>query len=103
MRGGHWDMSTHMSIELGGRSVGLIGLGAIGQRFARIAKAMDMRVIGYDPFASKLPDFIENADLDTIWRESDAISLHCPLTDDNRQLLNAGTPRLHRASVPALS
>jgi len=91
MHAGHWDKATHKSLELGGRSIGLLGLGAIGRRFARMADAMGMRVLGFDPYAKDLPDYITPVDLDTLWRESDALSLHCPLTDDNRGLLNAGT------------
>ena len=66
---------------------------------ARMASAMGMRVLGFDPFAKNLPDYVQPADLETIWRESDAISLHCPLTDDNRQLLSAGTLALCRPGV----
>jgi D-3-phosphoglycerate dehydrogenase len=91
MHAGHWDKATHKSIELEGRTVGVIGLGAIGLRFARMADAMGMRVLGFDPFAKELPPFIERVALDTIWREADAISLHCPLTPENAQLLNART------------
>ena len=89
MHAGHWDKATHKSVELNGRTLGLVGLGAIGQRTARIAHAIGMRVIGYDPFASDLADVVEAVTLDTIWREADAISLHCPLTAENRKLLNA--------------
>lgn len=91
MHDGHWDKSTHKSLELGGRTIGLVGLGAIGLRFARMADALGMRVIGFDPYARNLPDYVQSVDLATIWRESDAISLHCPLTDDNRGLLDAQT------------
>ncbi|CAN7745470.1 NAD(P)-dependent oxidoreductase [Variovorax sp. LjRoot84] len=91
MHAGHWDKATHKSLELGGRTIGLVGLGAIGLRFARMADALGMRVIGFDPFAKDLPSYVECVDLPTIWRESDAISLHCPLTEDNRGLLNATT------------
>ena len=91
MHDGHWDKATHKSLELGGRTIGLVGLGAIGLRFARMADALGLRVIGFDPFARNLPDYVHSVDLDTIWRESDAVSLHCPLTDDNRGLLNADT------------
>ena len=91
MHAGHWDKATHKSVELNGRTIGLVGLGAIGQRFARMCDAMGMRVLGHDPFAQNLPAFIETVDLPTLWRESDAISLHCPLTADNRGLLNAQT------------
>ena len=91
MHDGHWDKATHKSLELGGRTIGLVGLGAIGLRFARMADALGMRVIGFDPFARNLPDYVQSVDLETIWREADAVSLHCPLTDDNRGLLNADT------------
>ena len=89
MHAGHWDKATHKSIELHGRTIGLVGLGAIGQRFARMCDAMGMKVIGFDPFAKNLPDYIQAVDLDTLWRESDAISLHCPLTAENRGMVNA--------------
>ncbi len=91
MHAGHWDKATHKSIELHGRTIGLVGLGAIGQRFARMCDAMGMKVLGFDPFAKNLPDFIQAVDLDTIWRESDAISMHCPLTPENRGMVNAQT------------
>lgn len=91
MHAGHWDKATHKSIELRGRTIGLVGLGAIGQRFARMCDAMGMEVLGHDPFASNLPAFIRPVSLETLWRSSDAISLHCPLTPDNRHLVNAAT------------
>ncbi|PLC07175.1 3-phosphoglycerate dehydrogenase [Variovorax sp. RO1] len=91
MHAGHWDKATHKSLELGGRNIGLVGLGAIGLRFARMADALGMRVLGFDPFAKDLPAHVQAVDLATLWRESDAISLHCPLTEDNRGLLNAQT------------
>lgn len=89
--GGHWDKATHKSLELKGRTLGLVGLGAIGRKVADFAHAFGMKVVGYDPFASDLPTYVEQVDLDTIWRVSDAISLHCPLTSENVDLINAGT------------
>lgn len=91
MRAGFWDKSTHKSVELEGRTVGLVGLGAIGLRFARMADAMGMRVIGFDPYAKDLPGYVRQTELETIWRESDAISLHCPLRADNARLVNEQT------------
>lgn len=91
MHDGNWDKATHKSLELGGRTIGLVGLGAIGLRFARMADALGMRVIGFDPYARNLPDYVQSVDLDTIWREADAVSLHCPLTADNLALLNTAT------------
>jgi len=91
MHTGHWDKATHKSVELEGRTVGVIGLGAIGLRFARMADAMGMRVLGFDPYAKNLPGYVESTDLATIWREADAVSLHCPLTADNARLVDAQT------------
>ncbi|CAB3644571.1 D-3-phosphoglycerate dehydrogenase [Achromobacter spanius] len=91
MRDGHWDKSTHKSMELDGKTIGLIGLGAIGRRFAAMAHGMNMRVIGHDPYAQDLPAYIDAVPLQQLWQEADAISLHCPLTDENRGLLNADT------------
>jgi D-3-phosphoglycerate dehydrogenase len=91
MHAGHWDKATHKSVELNGRTIGLVGLGAIGQRFARMCDAMGMKVLGHDPFAKDLPAYIRPVDLAALWRESDAISLHCPLTPENREMVNAQT------------
>jgi hypothetical protein len=59
MHAGHWDKATHKSVELEGRTVGLVGLGAIGLRFARMADAMGMRVLGFDPYAKEVPAYVE--------------------------------------------
>ena len=91
MHAGHWDKATHKSVELEGRTVGVVGLGAIGLRFARAVDAMGMHVLGFDPYARDLPAYVQSADLETLWRQSDALSLHCPLTADNARLLNART------------
>ena len=99
MHAGHWDKATHKSVELEGRTVGVIGLGAIGLRFARMADAMGMRVLGFDPYAKDLPSYVTPVGLDTIWRESDAISLHCPLTADNTKLIDAQTLAACRRDV----
>ncbi|MGE6916472.1 NAD(P)-dependent oxidoreductase [Achromobacter kerstersii] len=99
MRGGHWDKSTHKSVELAGKTIGLIGLGAIGQRMAAVAHGLDMRVIGFDPYAQNLPAYVERVPLERIWKDADAISLHCPLTDDNRGMVNAATLAQCRSGV----
>lgn len=91
MHAGHWDKATHKSMELEGRTVGVVGLGAIGVRFARMADAMGMRVLGFDPYAADVPAYVQRVELEAIWRDSDAISLHCPLTADNAGLVNAKT------------
>ena len=88
---GHWDKASFKTQELNGRTIGLVGLGAIGQRFAKICDAMNMKVLGFDPFAKSVPDYVTLVDIDTIWQEADVISLHCPLTPENSQMLNKDT------------
>jgi D-3-phosphoglycerate dehydrogenase len=91
MHEGHWDKATHKSLELRGRTIGLVGIGAIGARVAVVALAFGMQVIAYDPYASHAPDGIRMVDLDTLLTQSDVLSLHCPLTEENRNMINAGT------------
>ena len=99
MHSGHWDKATHKSVELNGRTLGLVGLGAIGRRVAQVTDAMGMKVIGFDPYATALPACIAPVALEAVWRDSDAISLHCPLTEDNRGLVNATTLAAMRRGV----
>jgi D-3-phosphoglycerate dehydrogenase len=54
-----------------------------------MASALDMRVVAYDPYAKDVPGSIEMVDLDTVWKSADVISLHCPLTPENKGLINA--------------
>jgi D-3-phosphoglycerate dehydrogenase len=91
MHDGHWDKATHKSLELRGRTLGLVGLGAIGARAATVGVAMGMRVIAHDPFATNAPDGVELLPLAEVIAGADVLSLHCPLTQDNARLLNAET------------
>ena len=76
--------------ELKGQTFGIIGLGQIGREAAAIASAFGMRVIAYNHRASReLPNNIEMVDLDEVFRESDVLSLHCPLTEKNHHLVNS--------------
>jgi D-3-phosphoglycerate dehydrogenase / 2-oxoglutarate reductase len=88
MHSGHWDKATFKTLELNGKTIGLIGLGAIGLRFAKMCDAIGMIVIGFDPYAKNLPEYIQAVDLSTIWAQADVISLHCPLTKENKNLIN---------------
>lgn len=74
--------------DLHGRTMGVIGTGKIGQIFIKICQGFGMRVIAYDPYPIENAGF-EYVDLDTLYRESDAVSLHCPLTDSTHHILNA--------------
>lgn len=88
MHEGHWDKATHKSLEICGRTLGLVGIGAIGSRVARVGIAFGMRVIACDPFAQEIPPGVTLCTLEDVLRNSDILSLHCPLTAENRNLIN---------------
>ena len=76
-------------VELAGLTMGIIGLGRIGQTTARLALDFGMKVIYFDVEKSITPHLNAQAvDLETLFRESDVVSLHCPLTDSNFRLVN---------------
>jgi D-3-phosphoglycerate dehydrogenase len=88
MRAGHWDKATHKALELKGKTLGVVGLGAIGQRVANIGVAFGMEVLAFDPFASKAPAGVILADLAKVISQADVLSLNCPLTAENRNMIN---------------
>jgi len=95
---GDWSRSTDWCFartpifELTGRTLGLVGTGRIALAFARIAAAMGMRLVAHNPRwpgAERLGGLaIEPLSLDALFRQSDVVSLHCPLTADNRHLVD---------------
>lgn len=94
VRGGGWAKKSYQGHELRGRLLGLVGMGLIGRNLARMAGAMGMKVEAYDPYAPDLafgPDCIRAPDLDDLLARADVVSLHCPLTDQTRNLINART------------
>ena len=91
----YWDF-PHM--ELAGKTFGIVGLGNIGQRVAQIALAFGMKVKALSSKTS-LPAGIEKASLEELLATSDVLSLHCPLTENTRYLINADTLRQMKSTA----
>ena len=84
--------------DLHGKTVGIIGTGKIGKAFSDICRGFGMNILAYDKFPdSSLP--ITYTDTDTIFRESDIISLHCPLTEETYHMINEKTLDMMKKGV----
>ncbi|MBQ3132029.1 MAG: D-2-hydroxyacid dehydrogenase [Clostridia bacterium] len=87
-----WCFWDYPLIELAGKTMGIIGLGRIGQATARIAKALGMRVIASDKIKTEAgAEAAEYVEMDTLFAESDVIALHCPLFPDTEGIINKHT------------
>ena len=89
MREGHWERHKWVGVELHGKVMGIIGLGRIGSRMARIARAFDMEVLACDPYIPAARAEAVGArlvDLPTILQRADFVSVHVPLNQETRHL-----------------
>lgn len=85
----YWDTPL---VELAGKSIGIVGLGHIGMRVAEIAHCFGMMVTALTSKESQsLPEWIRKATLDGLLSSSDIVTLHCPLTDNTKHMINADT------------
>ena len=93
IRNGNWIKKELMGSELKGKYLGIVGLGNIGKRLGRLARALNMNIIGYDvvpiedEFAKEVG--LMKADLDTLLSSADYISFHVPLLDSTHHMINA--------------
>lgn len=105
-RAGAWASAADFSyfdtplLELAGKTMGVVGLGHIGMAVARVALAFGMKVIALtSKSAHELPDGIRPVDKESLFRESDVLTLHCPLTTETAHLVNAQTLALMKPSA----
>lgn len=87
-----WKRSKFMGVELNGKTLGIVGLGRIGREIAKRVIAMDMKVVGYDPFITKENAAQMGVDLmgiDDLVKAADFITVHTPLTPETKHLINA--------------
>lgn len=102
LKGKEWKREKFMGTELQGKTLGLIGLGRIGTEVARRLLSFGMKVVAYDPFASKefaKSSGIELKSLEELYAESDYISIHSPLNDSTRNMINADALKKMKAGV----
>lgn len=94
VRGGAWQASADFCFfsepmeEIAGKTIGLIGFGHIGQSVAKIALAFGMNVLVCVPHPKAGWDDVRFVTLDELMKESDVVSLHCPLTEENRRMID---------------
>jgi len=91
MKNGEWEKKTLKGTELCDKTLGLIGSGRIGTEVGKMAIAFGMKVIVYDPYLSKETaeeQGFELADLDSLLKNSDFISIHTPLTDETKKMID---------------
>lgn len=91
MKAGKWERSKFTGVELRGKTLGILGLGRIGRGVAKRAAAMEMKILGYDPYVTEEQARIagiKKAQLAEIFAEADFITLHLPQTPDTKGMLN---------------
>jgi len=101
-RAGKWEKNKFMGVEIFGKTLGIIGCGNIGSIVADRALGLKMKVVAYDPFLSKerADDLgVEKVDLGELFKRADFISLHTPLTDKTRNIVNTAAIKAMKKGV----
>ena len=94
----NFSLNGMTGFELHGKTVGIVGTGRIGRAFADICRGFGMKILAYDKSPHPIPD-VEFVSLERLFRESDVISFHCPLTPETYHMLNAKTVTLLKKGV----
>jgi D-3-phosphoglycerate dehydrogenase len=89
VRNGQWHREENRGTEIKGKTLGIIGFGNMGSTFARKLQGMEMEVIAYDKYKTNYaPDYVKETTLEEIFEESDILSLHVPLTEETRFMVD---------------
>ncbi|MBN2509422.1 MAG: 2-hydroxyacid dehydrogenase [Spirochaetales bacterium] len=101
VRDGNFSLDGLLGFDIHGKTVGIIGTGKIGQIFAGLMAGFGCRLLAYDKFPSKELEArgVEYVDLETLYKESDIISLHCPLTHETYHLINTYAIRTMKEGI----
>lgn len=102
LKGKKWERKRFMGVEVYGKVLGIIGLGRIGSEVARRAQSFNMNVLAYDPFLSedKAKEMgVESVGLKDLFKRADYITIHTPLTQNTRDMINKGSIALMKPSA----
>ena len=102
MKAGKWEKKKFMGVELFNKTLGIIGIGNIGSQVAKRAQGLAMNVIAYDPFLSEdkaKAMGVEKVDIRELFRRSDFITIHTPLTPETRNMINKETIKMMKPGV----
>ncbi len=92
LKAGKWDRNKFTGTQLGGKTLGVVGLGRVGLAVAKRAQGFDMQVLGFDPFLSPeraLEFGITSLPLEELWPKCDYLTVHTPLSDETRNIIGA--------------
>ena len=101
-QGRKWAKSQLIGVEITGKCLGIIGCGSIGAIVADRARGLKMKVVAFDPYLSpeRATDLgVEKVELDALFKRADFITLHTPLTDKTRKIINSDAIRMMRDGV----
>ncbi|MFH2105873.1 MAG: hydroxyacid dehydrogenase [Candidatus Micrarchaeota archaeon] len=90
LKGGKWEKNSLVGNEIAGKTLGIVGFGRIGFSVGQKAHALGMKILAYDPHPKKI-DWVSFVDLDTLYKESDIISLHTILVPETRNMINSSS------------
>jgi len=102
MKAGKWEKKKFMGVELFNKTLGIIGIGNIGSQVAKRAQGLAMNVIAYDPFLSEdkaKAMGVEKVDIKELFRRSDFITIHTPLTPETKNMINKETIKMMKPGV----
>ncbi|MCL6523261.1 MAG: hydroxyacid dehydrogenase [Thermoflavifilum sp.] len=89
LKNGIWEREKNRGNEIGGKVIGIIGYGHTGSAFARKLRGFDVRILAYDKYKTGFGDnYVQEVSLETLFRQADIVSLHVPLTEETRHMVN---------------
>ncbi len=89
VKNGSWKREENRGIEIGGKTIGIIGYGNMGSAFAKKLSGFDVNCIAYDKYKKNFSDnYVKEVSMEEVFETADILSLHVPLTEDTKQLVN---------------